>query len=402
MGNSWKVNVPSYTGRTIGNNSWQWDMFGVYPNDTLGAINDYNQFQFDYNTSIFMDDTVRMQRYFTPLLKLLQANIAEWYNRTSLNISNNDSDFVINDKRRNNKVEREDIDGTKEIKKEEVAGVVAKFINEKNVGGYFGEEFTYKDREGNEFKTTLLQRLIGLCHDYLKEDKPLLSKENFETIWDIAGKYSKTGKLTSEEYKTLKNIAANPGGEAEDADEEDEEDNTTKKAERPQKNQAVLDAAKAGEADNYEQLATMMKEALYISGTDTDKLDYVKTKIDKNIVLELTKHFNERYGESEGETIIDAIFNDCSNWGTGNHWWSGDDAKPYVQKLANSLIERTEDLIKNNTNIADEDKDALQNACNALKTSLTSENPSREDIKNAYNDLCTKLDKMEKSIYGED
>lgn len=183
---------------------------------------------------------------------------------------------------------------------------------------------------------------------------------------------------------------------------------------RPEKNQAVLDAALAGAPDNYESLATEFKEALYCWGTDTDKLNNVKSKIDKNNVVEFSKYFHERYGEDYGENVLDAIFADCDSWGRGNHWYTDDDPKPYVSKLSNSLIERTEDLIKNNPKMNDEDKKALQNACTTLADSIKDENikypwwstdmssDCAKGISSNYQDLLDKLTKMEKSIYGED
>ena len=67
-----------------------------------------------------------------------------------------------------------------------------------------------------------------------------------------------------------------------------------------------MDAALAGAPDNYESLATEFKEALYCWGTDTDKLNNVKSKIDKNNVVEFSKYFHERYGEDYGENVLDA------------------------------------------------------------------------------------------------
>ncbi len=414
----WTIRVPNNTSRIVNQNLWQYDMFGAYPNDSLAALNDTALFKFDNTASLFLDETARLSSFVGPLLKMLEAQNAQWAQIAAMNISKgNPSINIVNKttKPETDEKDSKDIDGTKEIKESQIKSTLERMgALDSRVGN---KKIEYIDpKTGEKKEIELLKRLIQLSKDYQENpdnpEKVEISDENYELLWDIAGRYAKSeGDLSRADYLKLIEIAKNPGGPGAYRATKEE---VSKAGLRPEKNQAVLDAALAGAPDNYESLATEFKEALYCWGTDTDKLNNVKSKIDKNNVVEFSKYFHERYGEDYGENVLEAIFADCDSWGRGNHWYTDDDPKPYVSKLSNSLIERTEDLIKNNPKMNDEDKKALQNACTTLADSIKDENikypwwstdmssDCAKGISSNYQDLLDKLTKMEKSIYGED
>lgn len=409
----WTIRVPNNTSRIVNQNLWQYDMFGAYPNDFLAAGNDTALFKFDNTASLFLDETARLSSFVGPLLKMIEAQNAQWAQIAAMNVSKGNPSINIVKKTTESEDDKKDIDGTKEIKEQQIESTLQRMGQlDSRVGN---KKIEYIDpKTGEKKEIELLKRLIQLSKDYQDNpdnpEKVEISDENYELLWDIAGRYAKSeGDLSRADYLKLIEIAKNPGGPGAYREIKD----VSKAGRRPEKNQAVLNAAEAGAPDNYESLATEFKEALYCWGTDTDKLNNVKSKIDKNNVVEFSNYFHERYGEDNGENAIDAIFDDCYAWGLGNHWYTDDDPKPYVTKLSNSLIERTEDLIKNNPKMNEDDKKALQKACSTLADSIKDENitknllknisdDSAKNISNNYQDLLNKLTKMEKSIYGED
>lgn len=422
---AWTVNVP--TPSVVASNLYQYDLFPtgtsravMYPQDSLGVMNDSMLYNFDCDASNLLNGSASLFNQVMPLLQKWQAQQAALYQKMMMAISGgtNTNINVTDTTNITNNGGKKQIDGKKVISETEVSTTLQnKIMSDPTWSKIFtSNDFEYTDKDGKKQTTSLLRRLIGLCDDYMKNLKdPELSTENYEKIWDIAGRYAKTGKLSREDYATLVQIAQNPGGPgAYKADGQDSNNQNTTGV-RPEKYQAVLNAAEAELPNNYKQLAEEFKSALYIPGTDTEKLNYVKVNLDKYNVVEFSEYFHSRYGEDNGENVIDAIFDDCYSWGEGNHWYTDDDPKPYVTKLSNALIERTQDLIKNNPNMNEDDKKVLQNAVSELENSIKDENitkgkfltmnisdESEKDISSKYQDLLTKLTKMEKSIYGED
>lgn len=422
---SWTIQVPN-SGRTVSQNLWQYSIFPMatapsvmYPCDGLSNMNDMQLMNFDFNTSNFLDSSTNMIYQLMPMMKQWMAQQAELYQKTMEGISGSTK---IKIKTPEDETVRKDgsIDGTKVIKETEINKTITKMATDPTVADRINKEITYKDKDGKEQKTTLLRRLIELSKEYQENpDNPeiiQISKENYELLWDIAGKYSKTGELSRSDYAQLVEIAKNPGGPgAYKADKGGNDDKKT--GERPAKNQAVLDAAEAGSPDNYKDLALDIKKSLYGLGTDTDMLNLVNDKINQYNVLEITSEFNKKYGRYKNENIIDAIFDDCSGWGCGNFWHNQGDAEPYVNQLSDSLIKRAENIIKNNKSLNEKDIEALKAACKKLQNVKNDDNieylksvswdnekenmtpESRKAISSAYQDLFKQLEKVEEEIY---
>lgn len=416
---SWTVQVPT-SGRTVSQNLWQYSIFPnatapsiMYPCDGLSNYNDKALMGFDFDTTNFLDTSTNMIYQLMPMMKQWLAQQAQIYQKTMENISGN---TTINIKKTAQDDINGEIDGKSAIKEDAINQTINKMASDPKTADRMNREITFTDKDGKEQKTTLLRRLIALSKEYQENpDRPEIveiSQENYELLWDIAGKYAETGELSREDYAKLIEIATNPGGLGAHGKVDPEKGS---KGTRPAKNQAVLDAAEAGSPNNYKQLADDAAKAMYRLGTDTELLDKVKLQTNKNNVVEISNYFYEAHGENEGENIIDAIFADCQSWGKGNHWYTDDDPKPYVTRFSNALIERTEDLIKNNPNMNDEDVKALKQACAELKTSIDDKNIKKgsiltgnissecaKGISQKYQALLDKLTKMEKSIYSED
>lgn len=387
---SWTIQVPN-SGRTVSQNLWQYSIFPMatapsvmYPCDGLSNMNDMQLMNFDFNTSNFLDSSTNMIYQLMPMMKQWMAQQAELYQKTMEGISGSTK---IKIKTPEDDTVKKDgsIDGTKVIKETEINKTLTKMAADPTVADRMNKEITYKDKDGKDQKTTLLRRLIELSKEYQENpDNPeiiQISKENYELLWDIAGKYAKTGELSRSDYAKLVDIAKDPGGPgAYKADKGGEE---SKKGERPAKNQAVLDAAEAGSPDNYKAIANEYVDALYeANGTDTAKLFENNVKIDKNNVLEVYNAF-AKTGKAQQyqESLVDAIFDDCDGWGNGysDNWDvvfskdyligpvynylrrgkferpnASDDAKPHIENLNEKLLERAKNFAKNNKEIAKE------------------------------------------------
>lgn len=420
IGKTWTVQVPN-TGRTISQNNWQYSLFPMatapsvmYPCDSLSNYNDAQLMNFDFNTSCFLDSSVNMFYQLMPMMKQWMAQQAEIYQKTMESISANTK---INIKKVTPNDDPEEIDGKKEIKETEINSTLNKMATDPKTAERMNRKITYTDKDGKEIKDkTLLQRLIELSKQYQENpDKPEIieiSKENYELLWDIAGKFAKTGELSREDYAKLIEIATNPGGPGayKKADEHDDKESKT----RPEKYQAVLDNTEA--MNYYKKLSAAYKEALYNGDATEETLAELTKDTNKYNILEVYKDFNKYYGRLEDENLIDAIFDDTTRWGK-TRWTDellSDDAKPSITTLSEALIARTNDVIKNNPKLAKEDVDALkakiqslQNALNGVQfkgfgwscQSPTSE--SKKAISTNFNELADALDKIETNVYGE-
>lgn len=428
MGDGMSLNNLSWMGynpdpmRTIGSNNWQWNMFGTYPNDSLSANNDYNQFKFDFNTSIFLDDTARMSAMMAPMVKMLQASIAEWSQKSLMNISGDYPDLTIRDRRtKSDKTDGKDgksdkIDGTKVIKEDQINNALnAMGVKDSRMGS---KEITYIDKNGKEQKTKLLQRLIQLSKDYQDNpdnpEKIEISESNYKLLWDIAGKYAKTGELSREDYATLIDIAINPGGPGA-YKKGGKEEKTEGEDGRPKKNLAVLKNADV-QGTGYKYIAQQYKTILYDGNGDGKKLGEPRMKTDKNNIVEVANYFYDAYGQDAAggdENLVDAIFADCSRWGEAQGVFINrlaDNAKPAVTKVTSALIERARDLAKSGK--CDEDTaKALEGKCVVLDEAVKNPKYSwwtynttdefRESVSTGFQDLLDTVTNLEKQAYGE-
>ena len=428
IGKTWTVNVPADSTRTVSPNLWQYSLFPMgttptimYPSDGLSNFNDSQLMNFDYNVSSLMDTSANMFYQIMPMMKQWMAQQAEMYQKIMASLHSNTNVTVTNPANNDNT----EIDGTKVIKENQIEKVITEISTDPNNSGRFNKEITITNKDGKEEKTTLLRRLIDLSKQY--QDDPTtaeISDGNYKLLWDIAGKYAKTGELSTSEYKTLLEIAKNPGGpgayKEEETDEEDGKENV-----RPGKYQAAIDNTEA--MDYYKKLSNEYKNLLYESDATEESLSELTKHTNKYNVLYLVKDFEKYHGSIEEENLIDAIFDDTSRWGKIKYGFitnaTTDDAKPSVTHLSNALIERANDLIKNNaeftkqfvdeekkTTIADVLKakiSALQNALNTSDYATISwsgkklSDDAEKAISNTFKDLADTLFKYETEAYGE-
>lgn len=423
---TWTVTVPniSNTYRTIGSNNWQYSLFPcgtapsiMYPSDSLANMNDQWLKKFDYSTGYFLDTSSALLQNVMPMLKEWMAKQTELYQKTMMNISGNTNINI-------EKAEEGDaskVDGKKAIEETSMTTTIAKMLQDPKTAERMGKEIKFKDKNGKEQSLTLAQRIANLIKDYQQNpDDPEsieISKENYEIVWDILGKYAKTGKLSREDYATLIEIAKNPGGpgshkvktEKKEEKEKAEKEEKAKKVERPSKYQ---DALNLETVDNYKSLALEYKNDLYEDDATEESLALLTAKTNKYNVLPMVKEFNKNYGNLEDENIIDAIFADTSRWGKCDILMDAlsDDAKPSVQYLSNALIDRAKDLLKNNPKLAEETQTDLKSKISALQSSTQNvetrigkepKKESKEAISKSFQNLLNKLDELETEIYGE-
>lgn len=431
IGKTWTVNVPADSTRTVSPNLWQYSLFPMgttptimYPSDGLSNFNDSQLMNFDYNVSSLMDTSANMFYQIMPMMKQWMAQQAEMYQKIMASLHSNTNVTVTDSANKDNT----EIDGTKVIKENQIEKVITKISTDPNNSDRFNKEITITNKDGKEEKTTLLRRLIELSKQY--QDDPTtaeISDGNYELLWDIAGKYAKTGELSTSEYKTLLEIAKNPGGPGAYVKSSEENKDKENKGTRPAKNKSVLDAAEAGSPDNYKSLAKEYVAALYKAwGTDEDKLyDLTNEKhMNEYNVLEVYNEFAQ-LGEARkyGETLTDAIFADCAGWGGGEAFLGlgNNDAKPHITAIDKAFVSRAKHFAQNNpevaakygflkeiTNPTDEQKKDLievdgtyydPSQINVPATLI--DEKQRETTSDNIQKFAERLTKAEKEAYGE-
>ena len=365
IGKTWTVTVPSDSARTINSNLWQYSVFPyttppsvMYPCDALSSMNDTQLMNFDYSVGSFMDMSTSLYANIMPMMKQWMAQQAEMYKKIMENLHSNTR--ITNPNPSDDDDDTSKIDGKKHVKEAKVVETLQRMANNADIKSRFNTEITYTNKEGKDVKAKLIDRLTALCEEYRKSpDTAELSEDNFNTIWDIAGKFVKTGELTTADYKALLEIAKNPEGSGayKKSDDDGEGKKGKKEGVRPEKNQAVLDAAEAGSPNNYKQLAAGFKEALYdANGTDEDKLYELTNEefMNEYNVLEVYNKFGQ-LGEAReyNQSLVQAIFDDCDGWYDGaEHWWKANNAKPHIEAIDKAFIARAQRFAKNNPEVA--------------------------------------------------
>ena len=418
---AWTVNVP--TPSVVASNLYQYDLFPtgtsravMYPQDSLGVMNDSMLYNFDCDASNLLNGSASLFNQVMPLLQKWQAQQAALYQKMMMAISGgtNTNINVTDTTNITNNDGKKQIDGKKVISETEVSTTLQnKIMSDPTWSKIFtSNDFEYTDKDGKKQTTSLLRRLIGLCDDYMKNLKdPELSTENYEKIWDIAGRYAKTGKLSREDYATLVQIAQNPGGPgAYKADENDDDDTDVKSKARSNAN--IIERANA--SNGYKKTAENYFEAMDGPGTDKKLMAKASKAVTKDNVIETIQAFNE-HNEMEGDglTLVEKIFDECNNWGTGNNhgWlttngWGDDDAKPYVKKIKEALVERAEEFVEDKA-CSEETAKAIKDAITNLETRFNAvtkgdlNKNDKESVSEAVNKLYETLLKAEKETYKE-
>ncbi len=403
--NSWGCNPYMLRYNPVPTELWSFDLSCMSPQDSIGTINDIGLFNFDVATNNLVNQTAALSSKIVPYLTAFQANISSQYQQIMGLLSRpatpnmflnpwiyNPFDNNFGAVNNSGKISYKD-----KIDESDVATYIGKLGNDPKWKAALNEKIKLDD--GTE--VTILQRLVDLCHDYLTNEDPELSAEEFAQIQEIAGKYGKTGKISREDFLTLKKIVEAHTGKKADPNGADGD-----KIARPDKYQAVLDNAEAGSPNNYKQLSNYFKDILYNGDATEDSLNEGTKLMDKYNVLNVVQHFKNEYGHLEEENIIDAIFADTSRWGnvTGLNWMT-DDAKPSVTRISELLIDRTNDIIEKNPQMSEEDKNALKAKSaalsNALANTTSHSDSNKKAISAAFQDLADSLEKVENSIYGE-
>lgn len=352
IGKTWTVTVPAGSGRTIGQNMWQYSVFPMstapsimYPCDKLSSMNDAQLMNFDFGTTQFLDSSTNIMYQVMPMMKQWMAQQAELYQKIMENLHSSSKVTVENPDKKDN------IDGTKVIKESKINSVLNRIAADPVNKDRFTKNIEYTDSKGNKVTDkNLLQRLIQLSIEYYETpDTAEISEENYKLLWDIADKYDKTGELSTSDYKVLLEIAKNPGGPGAYQKPADD-DNGPKKAIRPADNQAAIAKCEP------QNIATQFKQALYdpCVGTDTDILYSASKSLNEHNIIEVFNEFGDSYGIQHGENLIDAIFDDCEGWGGGEAWlgFGANDAKPHVDRINKALLTRATHFAQKNPEVA--------------------------------------------------
>ncbi|MBS4759460.1 MAG: hypothetical protein KHX03_02025 [Clostridium sp.] len=330
---------------TAGLNPWSYSLFpGVaganvtYPSDSASVWNDTNLFRFDSDANRLLYGSTALCQQVIPAMNDWYARVAETFQKIMMSIQSGNSTINVNNNNTN-------IDPSTGKLKE---GQIIKELNKMGAGASTKDrmavEVTFKDKDGNEKKTTLLRRLISLTKEYQEHpDNCELSKENYDKIWDIAGKYAKTGDLSTEDYKTLLEIAKNPGASTteESSDTEDETDKTEtpftdeRKAKTQGETGAVFKQGVDAAVDGY-------RNGLIGWGTDYTQLDAGQAALNSDNVIEVWDQYYKQVGVNHGETLVDSLYNDFDDWTDGIFTTGG--ASRFTA-IADALLERANNLI---------------------------------------------------------
>ncbi len=407
-------------------NTWAYQMFPggtpysiTNPQDSIGNYNDFQLTNFDYTADFLERNSVAMMNNMEQLYKQYQAQIAQWSQNTYPNISGNTNVTIPG-------LTPGVTPGgyASKIDDDQVAGYISRLANDPLYGPELKKEVTLDDGT----KVTYLKRLDDLINDYLKAKTPALSDDDFAKIKEIAGKIAKTGKITKEDFLTLKKIVDTHKGKlgAEQAAEDDaaaEEEEHAAAAEEEAKAPVANPNAASGHWGQVKSAADLYFEAMDGPGTDKDLMDEARGKTTDKNVIEIIKYFNENKGNLHaGETLIEYILDDfdCYKgiqgrgfWGT---WLRNDKAKPYITKLTDSLKTRAEGLQELKKNGSDELKlseatrNDLKAKVNAMNTALnrmtdthnTFTETDKNEIETAFNNLVEAIDKAEIEAYGKE
>lgn len=330
---------------TAGLNPWSYSLFPgvansnvIYPSDSASVWNDANLFRFDSDANRLLNGSTALCQQMIPAMNDWYAKVAETFQKIMMSIQSGNSTVNINNNNTN-------IDPSTGKLKE---GQIIKELNKMGAGAStkdrMAAEVTFKDKDGNEKKTTLLRRLISLTKEYQEHpDTAELSKENYDKIWDIAGKYAKTGELSTEDYKTLLEIAKNPGAstteESSDSEGESDKIETSFTDEQNAKKQgetgAVFKQGVDAAVDGY-------KNGLIGWGTDYTQLDAGQAALNSDNVIEVWDQYYKQVGINQGETLVDSLYNDFDDWTDGVFTTGG--ASRFTA-IADALVERANGLL---------------------------------------------------------
>ena len=399
IGKTWTVTVPAGSGRTIGQNMWQYSIFPMstapsimYPSDKLSSMNDAQLMNFDFGTTQFLDSSTNIMYQVMPMMKQWMAQQAEMYQKIMENLHSSSKVTVENPDKKDN------IDGTKVIKESQINSVLNKIAADPANKDRFNGEITITNKDGKEEKTTLLRRLIQLSKEYQEApDTAEISEENYKLLWDIAGKYAKTGELSTDDYKTLLEIAKNPGGPG--AYKKPEEKPETKAT--PMTDIANYKKTDVEYKNAVTNIAANYKQALFGLGTEYGPLQSATDSITADNIIEVYDEFNRKYGVNEGETLIESIYNDFDDW--TNSWYGITGSASTFTAIHDKLAERAQNHIEKYGDKDDSLKKALA-SFNAQFESINDDNydSKKDSIKKMFADIISAIKTAEAATIAEE
>lgn len=417
-----------YSVRTSTPNTWAYQMFPggtpysiTNPQDSIGNLNDIQLTNFDFTVDSLERNSVAMMNNFEQMYKMYQAQIAQWSQNTYPNISSNTNINMPGMPGLTPGV----TPGAK-IEDSQVATYISRLGNDP----IYGPELKKTVTLDNGTKVTYLKRLDDLIKDFLTAETPLLSAEDFAKIKEIAGKFAKAGAITKEDFLTLKKIVdANKGKlgteqAAEDAKKAEEDAKKTEEEQKQADEKAKEEAAKAPVEKPYgyqqtvetkavvDNAAEQYHSAMHGGGTNINKMDNGYNDTTKYNVIEIIDKFQDISATKNGHSLIDYIIQDFDNYGGGrsNCWFSDDDMKPYVDKLASSMYGRVLDLneLKNangDLKLSQNTRTNLENKVKALKrwqeTAPKDLNDTqKKNLSKAFTELVNAIKAAETEAYG--
>lgn len=399
IGKTWTVTVPAGSGRTIGQNMWQYSVFPMstapsimYPSDKLSSMNDAQLMNFDFGTTQFLDASTNIMYQVMPMMKQWMAQQAELYQKIMENLHSSSKVTVENPDNKDN------IDGTKVITKDQINSILNKIAADPANKDRFNGEITITNKDGKEEKTTLLRRLIQLSKEYQEApDTAEISEENYKLLWDIAGKYDETGELSTSDYKVLLEIAKNPGGPG--AYKKPEEKPETKAT--PMTDIANYKKTDVEYKNQVTNIAADYKNALFSWGTKDGPLQSATDSITADNIVEVYDKFNRKYGVDEGETLIESIYNDFDDW--TNSWYGIKGSASTFTAIHDKLAERAQNHIEKYGDKDGNLKKALA-SFNAQFESINDDNydSKKDSIKKMFADMINAIKTAEAATIAEE
>ena len=407
--NYWIPDSTFVGGNSMPTSLWSYDFSTMSPQDSLGTWNDSGLFNFDWATNNLVNQVAMFNAKWMPILNKYMSNMSAWYQNSMMNISSGTNTNInmgqfppVNNANNNNGVNNNGNNNSSyadKIEESDVSSFIGKLGADPKWQSAFGDKIKLED--GTE--VTMLQRLMDLINDYMTNDNPELSEEEFNKIREIAGKYAKTGKIDRDDFITLKKIIESHTGKIGKTESEEKSDKKTESNAATRPNQNIIERSQS--AYGYKKTAHLYFEAMDGAGTNKEELASASRSTTKYNVVEIMQTYEEENAlNGDGLTLPEKIFDDCDNWGTGSSWYGDDDAKPYIKAIKESLIARTNDFINAgycNEETAKELKAAaksLDTAYNSVKDDDLSDT-NKNDISQAINNLFSMLHNAEIGAY---
>ena len=393
---------------------WSYDLSGMYPQDSIGTLNDIGLSNFDVNTNNLVNQVAILNSKWMPVLNSYMANMSAWYQNMMMGLSSGTNNninwnnfFPVNNANNNGSVNNGNNNNSgfaSKIDESDVSSFIGRLGADPKWKSAFDEKIKLED--GTE--VTMLQRLMDLINDYMTNENPELSEEEFNKIREIAGKYAKTGKIDRDDFITLKKIIqAHTGKIGDEPTEPTEPTQPTKATRSPNYTDGhVADMSGAAELSYI---------AMDGPATNKSKLRSSLEETSKYNIIEFLDAYDKI--DPDGNTWIKKFWGDFDHYdnsGESNNPFGHDNAKPVLDKVVEKLNERVID-IKNLSSCTDEQKAALDAAVaqmNAAMQSLTDANnalgekDSAESPKGkcitAFDNLRKVIAETEEAIYGRE